>query len=253
MFIDKHRSSDLFEYEELIKLLKSKGDKYLSALDVGSGIPMYLFDLHYKYGFKYLKGVELISTEKDIIDRYSFFINPDDFKDLTTLQQCHENFINDFGEREKVSREKLDSLINDFGSAFEFLTNYDITLKDNSLLGKFDVVFLVDILHFITFSDVLRILPVFTSLLKKDGLILIRVNHVENISVTNPVNSNKIGKRSYKSKFKDEIIHLFDESGFEKIINLVENDDIVRLIPPERNLYKDISKIKSMTYFGIKK
>lgn len=248
--VKTERPIDIFKYPEIDKLLASEFKFQESkAIDLGCSIPMYLFELQLKYGFSKLVGIDILQNEKDIIDKYSYFIDNESFADCDTIKECHTKFVNHY----ETNTEKAKQLIHAYETTFKIFTNSNVMNIDLSSFKKFNLVFLVDILHFIPFHDRLRLIKEIPDMLTENGLIIIRAHHEQNASMTNPKNSVKIGDKKYRSKYHDKgISYLLDEKGFKKIISDLESNGISRMFNPEKYLNDNERGYKSMFYIGRK-
>jgi len=195
-----------------------------------------------------LIGIDVIPNEKEIINRYSLFIAKDAYSDCSSIKECQKKYFQHFIEDEKEAIR----LINDYDEKYKIFTNYDVTKLKTDNFESVDLALLVDILHFIPFSESLKLVKIVPEMMNKNGLIIIRLHHEENRSMTKPFNSIKIGKRVYQSKFSGEKVYLFDEYGFKKIISELEKNGISRVIQPEKYLNDDQKGYKSMFYIGEK-
>lgn len=257
MQVRKRNKSHVLDFSEIKKIYQESINRDSKILDLGCGIPYNLFDSHLRYDCKTLIGIESLENEKEIIDRYKSLSGGELYETFNNLKEIHKTYLTQVGNKENIPKNKIDTLIQEYDNVYNIITNFDISNKEISTLGinDFDIIYLVDILHFIQYKECIRIIQQIPNLLKPKGIIVIQANHSENQSMTNPSNADKIGKRSYKSKYINETIHLFDESGFLKLIKILKNNGIDPVIKPEKHLNQNDnpkSGIKNMLFIGRK-
>lgn len=256
MIVKTRNEIDVLEYPEIEHIYIEEINQDSIVLELGCGIPYALFDSQIKYNCKNLIGVDTLENEEKIISRYKELSGGEIYNGFNNLKEIHEAYVIDSKEIEGLTETQANRFINEYSNIYTIRTNYNITEKDLGELGKVDMIHLVDVLHFIPYKKCVTIIEQIPNLLNQNGIIIIRAHHEENESMINPTNSNKIGKRSYKSKYIDETVYLFDEIAFLNLVKILEQNGINRISEPEKHLNRNHisnSGYKSMVYIGRKK
>jgi len=240
------RSKDFFEYPEFVNFAKNGNG--LSALELGCGMPYNLFDLHLKFQYNRLQGVDILENEKAIIDRYRLHNNPGFPRDIYSLKDCYHEYMTYLN----INKSEIPKLLDKYDRDFKINTAYDVTKENVRSLGVFDLIFLVDLLHFFPFKESMELIGKIPECLNENGIVVMRVNHEANQSMTDSQISKKIGERAYENRETGGLVYLFDEKGFLEIIKVLEDNGIQRVINPEKYLNRDGVGYEAMAYIGQK-
>jgi SAM-dependent methyltransferase len=234
------------------QLFLDRLDSRIKILDLGCELPLSLFDLQMLYGFNDFVGVDIIASETKIINRYSVFNDPSAKGLYADIKDWHRNYISHLGKERGLSEDRINEIVENYNTCYRILTSFDVTGEEIKKLDKSDCIIITGLLHFLTFNEAKQLVINAVELLNNDGIIIIDANSVENETMTNPEFAKKIGKRSYKSTFNNETVHLFDDLGFNELVRNLNSNGIQK-----KALEKYVNKkgvgIENYFYCGVKK
>lgn len=183
----------LHSHKAFDRILKKTARNNSIIIDLGCEIPLFLFELEMKYKFRKFIGVDILENEIEIIKRHAETYNlPEVAETCHTIKDCHEYFISYNGEKSyNLEDQTIYDLIDSYDKTYNIITNFDVVSQNLDILGKGDIVFLKDVLHFIKFNESLLFIPKLIELVRNEGFIVIQANHTEHESMTNPAHTKK--------------------------------------------------------------
>lgn len=184
----------LYEWRKKPILQKFLARNSLSALDIGCGLPENLFPLYHDFNFDFLECVDSLTEEEAIKNRIDVYKEIRD----TNPKRIYDVYKHlDVKKADVKSRRKILSEA-DFTKIFK--TNFEMDFEDYSTDRKYDFIILSNILHLIEakkeFFDKAK------SLLKKSGMIYVRVNHKEKLIRQHTFTDRELSKM-VKRNFKE--------------------------------------------------
>lgn len=222
--------SESYKHEIVKNYLQENESKPCKILDIGCEVPVALFDLDIEYSIEKFCGLDILQSKFDLIKRYWYLQNIPHEIVYKTIKDCYVDYLRNNGALAGLPSSIIEQKIKSYENRFSILTGFNCLDLNKNISEEFDILFGVGLLHFIKFNKAIEFIQDIPNYVKSDGLIVLTVNHEENFSMNDTRYSEKIGKRSFRQKDLNEVVHLFDDHGFLKIIEKLESFGIRRLV-----------------------
>lgn len=148
----------------------------LSALDIGFGLPEYLYVLYHDFGFDHLVGIDIIESEEELISEIKRKTGNNSLFASSLYEFYNQTILLDGSEIEgRESKMTLD----EYNRHFKIILGSMVQSLDPSEFKPFDFVILSNVLHLspkceFVFNHSMRFL-------RPGGLIYLKVHHPDHI------------------------------------------------------------------------
>lgn len=205
-------------------------DKTRSVLDIGCSLPTILFECKINLNAQNLVGVDKSLTQQQVIEEAADSI----YSRCENFKRCYKVYLNNYEamlRRSGYSTTFFDKkvLLKSFDKQFKFYMNHSLEELNINKLGKFDLIILSNILHFVPHEVGIEKTLELTDNLKIGGSVILTINHSNNHSMANPAYCDKIGEDIWKHKKKEETVYLYSDERFKYLLKKLEEKNIFPL------------------------
>lgn len=228
--IIKDVKSDTYEHEIVKNYLVENEDSHCKVLDLGCEVPIALFDLDIVFSIDKFHGIDILPNELQLIKRYWYLMGIQSEIKFKTIKECYKNYLNNNRVEKGLTQTTMKNKIENYEKRYTIQTGINCLDLTDKKIVDFDILFGIGLLHFLKYKDVLEFVKVIPDFIKNNGIVVITANHEQNSSMNDETYSEKLGRRNFRQKELNEIVYLFDDNGFLKVVESLEEHGIQRLV-----------------------